>query len=176
MNNERGFTLIELMVTISVAAILVFVAVPSFGAFMRNSQLSGYSNTFYIGLRLARSEALKRNAKVSICASSNGTTCSSSTDWATGWVVFTDSAGVAGVLDATDELLKTHEAFAGSTTLVSGGETSVKYNSRGWRTDYDSGGAANIIFTLTHPSCEGDQKRTITISPMGTVEIARVSC
>lgn len=105
-STNRGFTILELLVTLSVAAVLTAVAVPSFRDFVANSRVSSASNLLVTHLNAARSEAVTRGMPVAICASSDQATCSESTSWSSGWIVFTDDSGEAGVLDDDDELLR----------------------------------------------------------------------
>lgn len=81
-----GFSLIELMVTITVMAILLMIAVPSFLDATLGSKLGAFANNFAASARLARSEAIKRNAVVTLCVSSNGTSCATG-GWDQGWIV-----------------------------------------------------------------------------------------
>lgn len=97
---SAGFTLIELIVTISVAAILMSIAVPSFTNMIDSNRLSTGTNELVSALILARSEALKRSQNVSVCASSDETTCSGSNDFGDGWIVFMDCTA-DGIVDAS---------------------------------------------------------------------------
>jgi len=92
-NAQRGFSLMELMFTITVLGILLGVAVPNFLEIVRNNRLVSQNNEFIGSLNLARSEALKRSGSVSVCASADQATCSGSTNWTTGWIVFNDVTG-----------------------------------------------------------------------------------
>lgn len=96
-----GFTLIELIVTISIATILASLAAPNFSRLIKENRLTAGTNELVSALILARSEALKRSNNVSICASTDQATCSGS-DFSTGWVVFVNCDPVLtdGVPDA----------------------------------------------------------------------------
>ncbi len=81
----EGFTLIELMVTLAVAAIMLTIAVPSFQEFIGSNRLTSEANGFLTSLNLARSEAIKGNVRVTLCVSSNGTSCAASGGWELGY-------------------------------------------------------------------------------------------
>jgi type IV fimbrial biogenesis protein FimT len=78
-----GFTLIELMVSVSLAVILLAVAVPSVTTFMRNSQLTSFTNALLSGINAARSEAMKRG-RYAMVVPADGSS------WDSGWIVFVD--------------------------------------------------------------------------------------
>jgi type IV fimbrial biogenesis protein FimT len=80
---QAGFTLIELMVTFAVVAVMLTLAAPSFVTFQRNSELTTTANSFAAALSAARAEAMKRQLNALI-RPRNGD------DWAQGWVVFVD--------------------------------------------------------------------------------------
>lgn len=113
--STRGFTLIELLVTMAVAAILLTIAIPNYQTFMLNSRMSSKSNDLLAALQLARSEAIKRNSRVTLCKGTGGA-CVTAGTWAQGWMVFNDD-GTVGTLDGTDQPIQIFPALAGSSTL-----------------------------------------------------------
>ena len=86
-----GFTLIELVVTVLILAILVTVGVPSFSDATLGSRLGSYANELVTSAYLARSEAMKRNRPVTLCTSTDGTSCAVSGGWEQGWIVLETS-------------------------------------------------------------------------------------
>lgn len=89
-----GLSLLEMMVTLSIVAILSGIAAPSFAGLMRDSARTTAVNDFIHALFLARSEAIKRGRIVSLCKSSDGSTCSNRADtWSGGWIVFVNDDG-----------------------------------------------------------------------------------
>lgn len=103
-----GFTLIELMVTVAVAVILSMVAVPSFRQFILNQRIKNTSYDLVSALTMARSEAITRNAPVSLAASG--------ASWANGWCVITPPPTTP--TDCSTAII-THEALNGSMSVNS---------------------------------------------------------
>lgn len=98
-----GFTLIELMFAIAVAAVLLGIGVPSFRDFVRNSRMAASANDIITDFNLARSEAIKRNVPVTLCKSQDGATCDpDDADPFSRWIVFVDDADPALVDAAND--------------------------------------------------------------------------
>lgn len=87
---RRGFTLIELMVTVALVAVLMVLAVPSFVTFQRNAELTSTANSFLATLTAARAEAMKRQLRVFVVPNKDG-------DWGSGWMAFVDVGGDAAV-------------------------------------------------------------------------------
>ena len=92
-SRNSGFTLIELMLTIAVAAVIAAVAIPNMRDFIRNNRLAAGSNDLLRSLQMARSEAIKRQQVIAVCASSapdlEDPSCSDGK--LTGWFVFVDA-------------------------------------------------------------------------------------
>lgn len=100
-----GFTLLELMITISVLAIMVGIGIPSFRDMMRRNRLASETNSLIGALAFARSEAVKRGMRVTVCpANANQDACSDAGDWAeNGLIIFTDGLGTVGEVDLDDD-------------------------------------------------------------------------
>lgn len=121
MRYQRGFSLIELMVTITIFAILAGIVAPSFLGFISDNRLSSQINTLVGSVRYARSEAVNRQRIVTLCASSDMASCDT-TSWENGWILFTDSNnGGNAVIDGDDTLLMAQEGLEGNTTLRTSG-------------------------------------------------------
>lgn len=115
----RGFTLIELMVTVAVSVILLAIAVPSYINFMRSNKLSTHVNTFVQALHQARLQARGRGA--TLCASKDQKTCTTdATAWSTGWIVFSGN-----------ELLRVGEPFPAGFTIKADAAV-VRFGSQGF--------------------------------------------
>lgn len=157
---EKGFTLIELMITIALLAILLFVAVPNFSGFVASSRLAASKELLISSISLARSEAIKRGDRVAVCRTTDGATCAGTSqaagneDWSEGWLVFLDTDDDQTV-DA-DELIKVYADIAGS--------ISVQY-SRGDVFVYEGTGLLDLATT---------DDETFAISDSGDADIGMV--
>jgi len=101
---QRGFTLVELMVTIVVLGVLLAVAVPNFQSMIRRNAVASASNSLLADMSYARTEAITRGTIVSICPSSDGVACTDSgTDYESGWLVYTYTAGHGVAATAYDD-------------------------------------------------------------------------
>ncbi|OOG40628.1 GspH/FimT family pseudopilin [Rhodanobacter sp. C05] len=104
LTRQHGFSLLELMITITVAAILLAIAVPSFRDVIHRNQVSSTSNALLASLAYARTEAITRGQLVSMCPSSTGDSCTPGGQaFDPGWIVYTYPAGTASANKAYDE-------------------------------------------------------------------------
>ena len=114
---NRGFTLVELIVTVAMAGILLSLGIPSFSELIDNSRMTSLTNDLISEIYVTRSEAVKRGQAVTICSSNDQATCANSNNWKTGWIIFTDS-GTPGVVDGFDAILFIHQAANSSMSLT----------------------------------------------------------
>jgi type IV fimbrial biogenesis protein FimT len=169
---QSGVTLVELMTAILILAILMGLAVPSFRQFAANSRVGAASSSLTTALNLARSEALRRASPVIACASSNQTTCSGSTDWSAGWIVFADPDGGGSPGPGANDLVQTWPALQGQITAASTVALTT-YNAMGMTR---FAGAAPATFTMGYPGCTGDQQRVAALSLSGSLQVSRRAC
>jgi type IV fimbrial biogenesis protein FimT len=133
MRNQKGVTLIELMVALTVASILLGAAIPSFQQTIINSRLSTIANEFMSSINYIRSEAIKAGRSVTLCKSTDGSSCSTSNTvyWDSGWIAFLD-LDADGALDTGETILRTWPALGSLYTLRSSEFTNfIRYNSQG---------------------------------------------
>lgn len=74
-SSEGGFTLLELVITVAVLAIALGIAIPSFQGITNRNRLTGVANEMVAAVQLTRMEAIRRNARVTLCPSTDGATC-----------------------------------------------------------------------------------------------------
>jgi type IV fimbrial biogenesis protein FimT len=151
--------------------VLLVMSVPGFREFTRSNRVTAAHNDLVTAFTLARSEALKRSSSVSVCASSDGTSCTGATDWAVGWIAFTD-AGAAGAVNsaAGDTVLQTWPAINVDMTL-SGNVAFVQYTATGMVAP-----ASASSFDAYATGCTGSKMRRLSISAIGAVSGTTESC
>ncbi|MEE9354028.1 MAG: GspH/FimT family pseudopilin [Methylococcaceae bacterium] len=157
---SKGFSLIELLVTVSMLGIILGMAIPSFRSMISDNQMSTQSNDFLSDINFARSEAVKRGESVSLCKSSDSTTCSTSASigWEAGWVIKNSSGNI----------LKIHPALKGDAVTLKG-ETAVKnkidISPRGFMA---ASSGKVILCDSTHQNA---QSKAIVLSTTGRVKV-----
>lgn len=169
-----GFSLIELMVTVAVLAILVAIGLPSFQSSMRSNRLATATNELIASINLTRSEAVRNPNGAAMCASSDGATCTGS--WDDGWIVWIDRNGdgnpdLTGA--GTDILLRVVEGRGSVEIIASAGGMGEKIR-------FDNRGRSLESRTLTVQSdtCPSGNElvRRVSLSLTGQVKTARGAC
>ena len=165
MKQQSGLTLLELMITLAVAGILLALAGPNFMSMVQNNRITAQVNDFVTAVTMARSEAIRRSALVTLCRSTDEQTCAGSgSDWASGWIVIEGEPGSYG------EVLRVWSAPAGEPTMIAqGGESLVTFVGNGGATD-----SLEIQYRI--PGCTGDQARDINLGRTGRTTITRQEC
>ena len=164
LKHESAFTLIELMITIAVAAVVLTIGVPGFGRVIERNQLSVQINELVSSLHFARSEAVRRNDDVKVCHSANGVNCGG-TGYEDGWIIFIDGDGDDVWDDPAEELIRSNGALSNNYTLhVNGNMDSFFYRAKGQTSDLGR-------FVLCKNS-DLTKSRAIFIGPGGRTRLA----
>lgn len=175
---QRGFTLIELMVTLAVLAIVASIAVPSFNTMIQNNRSLALGEELASALNYARSEAVKRGARITLCGSVNGTACDG--DWTDNWIVVVDTAttddAAAPVVANASAVLRFWDAPNSNATVTAtqgGANTSfVRYTRQGMLGRFNSGAVAiNVSFS----GCTSNSARAVTVGVAGILNMSRSS-
>ena len=155
-----GFSAVELMVTVAIIAILLALAVPSFTNATLSSQLAATANRLTGSATMARSEAIKRNANVTVCMSSNGTSCATTGGWEQGWIM----------LSGTTVLLQEQAANVGfKMNVVPTTATSLVFDATGV-------GTTQADFTVCRATpTVGSQERVVSVSATGRISVKKTT-
>ncbi len=159
----KGFTLVELLITIAIASMVATIGMPSFTQTIRNSRLTTNANELVTSLSFARSEAVKRNQTITIRRAG--------TEWESGWTVFVDLDGDGNGIpegDTTDTVLRVYAGLPDNYTLRSTGINRVTFQA--------SGISGNGSFVLCENSDgnnipEANTSKVVIINSVGRVRM-----
>lgn len=150
-----GFTLIEMMVALTIVALLFAIGVPMFRNASLGARLSAGANNLLASVQLARSEAIKRNVPVRLCASSDGATCAAAGGWEQGWIV----------IDAANEVIQRQESLPGGYKVTQGGGTTpLTFEPIGI-------GMGAATFTVCRNDPVGNQERVLSVRATGSAQV-----
>jgi type IV fimbrial biogenesis protein FimT len=127
---RRGFTLTELAVALAITAVLLGMAAPSFGRLVGERQLRNEARRLSDAIFHARSEALKRNAPVVICASVPADPCGPTRLWHEGWLIFADG-DADGAPDPAEPAMG-HDGPAATGVSITGNRPLARYLRFDW--------------------------------------------
>jgi len=168
---QHGFTLPELLTAMAIVAILAGIAVPMMRQFAANSRTAAANNSLMSALAIGRSEAIRRSTLVTVCSSADSKTCANSTNWSTGWIVFTDGSGATGTLDGTDVLLQAWSAPSGNVSVTSSAPPVVTYDSRGMLSP-----ATAVTFNTLVTGCRGLNQTQVVVAVGGSPQNTHIAC
>ena len=165
---QKGFTLIEAMITIAIGAILLAAAAPTFRELIEKNAVASQKNNFIASVNLGRSEAMKRSTTVVMCRSSNAGTAASPTcdsagsQWKNGWIVFLDRNGNDQLATADgDVLLRAEGAVSNSGDITQSASSKLVFRPSGLM----SSGASTFVFDSK--SAAAAQKRRVCVTLSG---------
>jgi len=163
-NKINGYSLIELLIVLSIVGILVALSAPSFQDTIESANTNSQIKVMLTTLNLARSEAIKRGQDVALCASDDGADCDEDA-WSEGWLVFVDNNGdadgTAGSVDVGDEIIRVYDSL-GAASVLTFTDDLFSYNSLGFSV---AGGTET--FLLCPNSGNSANARSIVIGPSG---------
>jgi type IV fimbrial biogenesis protein FimT len=166
---SSGFTMIELMMTVAIGAIVLMLAVPSFRYVTNSNRIAAEINGLLGDLQFARAEAIKEGKTVTVCVSTDGLNCTGSTSWEGGWIVFSDPTNF-GVVDANETILRVQKRFSGTDTFDSNGITFVSFNREGYAAPIANG----TLITLHDSTNTSAWTRCLAINLVGQITTERV--
>lgn len=182
--HTSGFSLIELLITIAVVAILLALGLPSFQDALRSNRVATATNELIASFALARSEAIRTTHGSGICTSTAGTECDAGSDWDDGWLVWSDSDD-DGDLDTGADAEPIIRYIQGHANLELTGEadngaspTIIAFDPRG-RVFADLGSTPQVrTITLIPKGCDPGQalQRTFTLNITGQYNVAKGNC
>ena len=166
--------MVELLVVLAILGILISAAVPWFGTVADSMRLTSQANVYLSALHLTRSEAIKRNSRVALCKSVDGSVCAESGGWHQGWIVFHD-ANNNGARDSGETVIHQVQTLPTRLRLI-GNLNVAKYVSFSptGETKLVSGAFQAGTLTLCHESASGTEARQIVINSVGRARVQKV--
>ncbi|PPU76247.1 MULTISPECIES: GspH/FimT family pseudopilin [Xanthomonas] len=163
-----GFTLVELMITIAVLAILLTIAFPSFRGVIRSNRVASATNESIGLLSLARSEAIRNRRGGGVCGSASGAACDN--NWASGMLAWADADG-DGVFKSGDTVLR-FVSIDRSLTSSGPSGAAIAFDGRGRRV-----ASTNQQITLQPTVCDGQAlRRTLVVNGAGQITSQKGTC
>lgn len=172
MKRQRAFTLVELLITLAVVAILLTVGTPMISSMLESNRASVRSVELRKALVATQQTAIDTNTAVSLCpinGSNDGCDANNPRDWGKGWLMFTDPNG-RGDFDAGETILHVFQSTEGPHTIT-GAPNFVRYQPSGGIDDDGS-----ITFTIKYPHCTNKQAREVEVLVTGRVSVDPVAC
>ena len=166
LRRQTGFTLLELLVTLAVAAVLVAIAVPSYRDMVERNAMAASTNDLVGSLNYARSEAVTRGRETYVCPTQDKQTCTGQGRWTEGWIVYAPDPG--SDIPTGENLLQVHGSVRDQLSIE--GASELVFDANGFTTNYSN---------LRLESPESNETRLICIARSGRIEshanIARCS-
>jgi type IV fimbrial biogenesis protein FimT len=167
LSKSSGFTMVEMIITVALVSILLTIGIPSFRFVTNSNRIAGEINGLLGDMQFARSEAIKEGVPVTVCVSSNGTSCSgaATATWQNGWIVFSDLNSSKTVnTGAGDVIFRVQKTFPGTDTFVAVPSIgAVTFNREG----YAPGVATGTLITLHDSTNNHSWTRCLSINLVG---------
>lgn len=171
---EKGFTLIELMITLAVLAILLTVAAPGMFTFIADARSDAQMSAIVSSLQEARTYSLKERRSVTVCGGSVTSAAVPSCDgsWDNGWAVFVENSTTIGTFENADTVISVHDAIADNFDITKTNGSFISFDGRGWAA------SGNGDFKVCESSNSSEYARQVLVALSGRVSVQKtgVSC
>lgn len=116
---QAGLTMIELLITLAVLAIVLAIGIPSFEGLLASTRVTNATNELLSAFAQTRSEAIRRGQRVTMCISANGIQCTNAGNWEQGWIIFSDAtrAGNVANVDAGEVIIQNNRVSLAGITI-----------------------------------------------------------
>jgi type IV fimbrial biogenesis protein FimT len=172
---SAGFTIIELLVAVAVVAILSIAALPSFFSAVERNRIVSQNNELLASFSYARTEAIRRNATVGVCAlNATGNGCATD-NWNRGWAVWTDTNRNGAFNLGTDEVLRINALKTND--QIGGTVFDIRFGARGTRIlPIATAGATTLNLQPSGCASTVSNRRTLTIAITGSTRSSEEYC
>jgi type IV fimbrial biogenesis protein FimT len=180
MKKYLAFTLLELLITVAIVSILALVAFPSLTSYSQDGAMVANANALLGSLKLARSEAITRGKRVSVCPSSNALSATTpsceASDWKVGWVTWVDDNS-DNKIDSSEKIIRVVGKAKGADISIQNGcaaNSVISYFSTGLpQVTFADGAVDNkTVFALLDARGEVPEARIIRVYASGRIKVS----
>ena len=174
---QTGFTMVELLMTIAIAAIVAMIAIPSFQYITNSNRVAAEVNGLLGDLQFARAEAINTGQDVTVCLSAGGQTCDTTANtWQTGWIVYLNPTGTGTntTVPAAGSILRVQSPFTSTDTFfASPAASAITYNREGYAIGINSGTLISLHTASASPAQLVEWARCLSVSVNGMTQTAK---
>jgi type IV fimbrial biogenesis protein FimT len=174
---QTGFTLMELLMTIAIAAIVATIGIPSFQYVTNSNRVSSEVNGLLGDLQFARGEAIKEGQPVTVCMSKGGTTCDTTGNaWNSGWIVYSNPTGTGSntTTPAAGSILRIQNTFTSTDTFTAApAYSAITYNREGYAIGITNGTLISLRIPTATTAQAAAWTRCLSVNLNGMTQTAR---